>query len=129
MPVYAASSSKFLSENQSYAVWGAGTAANADSIAANAASKAVQLERRKSNNQYPWGFAVQVERIDWFTVDIEVQGAETDVDAAYVKLASITSINASGYGRGDYVAYWPKYVRLFARTLSGTQAVQGIITR
>jgi hypothetical protein len=128
MPVYAASSSKFLSENQSYAVWGAGTSTNTDSIAANAASKSVQLERRKSNNQYPWGFAVQVGPITG-SVDIEVQGAETDVDAAYVKLASITSLNSSGYGRGDYVTYWPKYVRLFARTLTGTQAVQGLITR
>jgi hypothetical protein len=122
MSAYVASSAKFLPENSSYSVW------NADSIAANGASQAVLLERRKSNNHYPWGFAVQVGAITG-SFDIEVQGAETDLDASYVKLASITAVNAYGYGRGDYVSYWPKYVRLFARTLTGTQAITGIITR
>ena len=128
MPVYAAASAKFLPENSSYLVWGAGSATNTDAIAANGASAAVLLERRKSANHYPWGFAVQISGITG-TFDIEVQGAETDVDAAYVKLASITAANSSGYGRGDYTTYWPKFVRLFARTLTGTQNLQGIITR
>jgi hypothetical protein len=121
MAAYAASSAKFLAENSSYNVW------NGESVAANGASQAVLLERRKSNNHYPWGFAVQVGPVT-SAIDIEVQGAETDVDAAYVKLASITSVNASNYGRGDYTTYWPKYVRLFAKTLT-TQNVTAIITR
>jgi hypothetical protein len=121
MPAYVASSSKFLAENQSISVW------KAESVASSGASQAVLLERRKSSNHYPWGFAVQVSGLSG-SVDIEVQGAETDVDNAYIKLASITTLS-NGYGRGDYTTYWPKYVRLFARTLSGTQTVTGIITR
>lgn len=123
MPAYAASSAKFLQMNGQVLVW------DAETIAANAASEAVLLERRKSNNNYPvWGFAVQVA----FTgapgsFDIEVQGAETDTAASYVKLASITAVNSSNVGRGDYLSYYPKYVRLFAKTLTGA-TVTAIIT-
>ena len=124
MPVYAASSAKFISENQSISVW------NAESVAASGASQAVLIERRKSGNHYPWGFAVQVSGMSG-TFDIEVQGSETDTDASYVKLASITTANSASpnTGRGDYTTYWPKFVRLFARTLTGTQTLTGIITR
>lgn len=124
MPVYAASSAKFLFENNSRVVW------NAESVTAGDASEAVLIERRKSSFHYPWGFAVQVSGITG-SFDIEVQGAETDTDASYVKLASITAVNAGTppTGRGDYTTYWPKYVRLYAKTLTGTQTLTGIITR
>lgn len=122
MPAYVASSNKFLCENRSIPVW------NNESVAQGNASQAVELERRKSSFQYPWGFAVQISNITG-SFDIEVQGAETDTDASYVKLASITAANTSNVGRGDYTTYWPKYVRLYAKTLTGTQTLTGIITR
>lgn len=124
MPAYVANTSVFLAENRSISVW------NAESVAANSASQAVLIERRKSNNQYPWGFAVQISNMSG-TFDIEVQGSETNTDASFVKLASITTGNSASpnTGRGDYTTYWPKFVRLFARTLTGTQTLTGIITR
>lgn len=122
MPAYVASSNKFLCENRSIPVW------NNESVAQGNSSQAVELERRKSSFQYPWGFAVQISNITG-SFDIEVQGAETDTDASYVKLASITAANTSNVGRGDYTTYWPKYVRLYAKTLTGTQTLTGIITR
>ncbi len=124
MPAYVASSATFLQMNGQYSVW------NAESIAANSASAAVLLERRKSSNNYPvWGFAIQVTSADSLgTFDIEVQGAETDVAASYVKLVSITATNTSNVGRADVMTYYPKYVRLFVRTLTGNHTVTAIIT-
>jgi hypothetical protein len=124
MPVYADSKAVFLQTNGQYLVW------SAESVAANGKSAAVQLERRKSQTNYPaWGFAVQISSTTSIgTFEVEVQGAETDNDASYVKLASITTANASNVGRGDFMTYYPKYVRLFMKTLTGTQTITGIIT-
>lgn len=124
MPAWAAGGSYLLNANSQRQVWIA-----TDNIAANSASLSVLLERQKAA-AYPWGFAVQIAFTTApGTFDIEVQGSETDDDASYVKLASITSANSSNVGRGDYLTYYPKYVRLFVRTMTGTKNALAIITR
>lgn len=124
MPAWAAGGSLILNANTQRQVWIA-----TDNLAANSASQAVLLERQKAAF-YPWGFAVQIA----FTtapgsIDIEIQGSETDDDASYVKLVSITTVNSSNVGRADVLTYFPKYVRLFVRTMTGTKNALAIITR
>jgi hypothetical protein len=123
MPVYIPSGAIILNANQQFAVWAG------DTVAANAKSLSVQLERQKSAH-YPWGAAIQIEfGTDPSTFDVEIQGSETDTDASYVKLASITAVNASFVGRYDMLAFYPKFIRLFVKTLTSTRVVTAIITR
>jgi hypothetical protein len=123
MPVYANATASLLNTNFQRVVW------NGETIAANSASTAVLLERQKSAS-YPFGAAFQIAFTTApGTFDVEVQGSEDDTDATYVKLASITAVNSSNVGRYDMVAFYPKYVRLFVRTLTGSKVATAVITR
>lgn len=123
MPVYADAKALLINTNKQQYFW------FEESVAANGKSEAWQLERQKSAF-YPWAFAVEV----LFgsspgTFEIEIQGAEVDLDAHYVKLASISTVNGSNVGRADMLTYFPKFVRLFMKTLTGTLTVTAILTR
>jgi hypothetical protein len=114
---------KLLNANHQYVVFATGAVASGNK------SLAVQLERQKSAF-YPWGAAFQVLfSADPGTIDIEVQGAEIDADVYYVKLASITSVNASFVGRYDMLTFFPKFVRLHNKTVTNAVSATEWITR
>lgn len=103
---------------------------NNETVANGTKSIAFQLERQKSTS-YPWGAAVEVSFSgDPGTVEIEVQGAETDTDANYCKLgSSIATLNAGFTGRFELIAYWPKFVRVNAKTITNAVAITAVLTR
>jgi hypothetical protein len=123
MPAYVDAKNLLLNANQQIAVW------EGETIAANDKSYAVLLERQKAAH-YPWGAAIQIAfTTDPSTFDIEIQGSETNKDDSYVKLASITAVNAAFVGRYDMLTFYPKFIRLFVKTLTSTRVVTAIITR
>jgi hypothetical protein len=126
-----------LNANQQvFLVGGTGTqqAANPERIGAGSpsyASVAYQMERQKSAF-YPWGFAVEI----WFsaapgTLEVDIQGAEVDQDTHYNTIGSaITAVNANNVGRFDSgVTVWPKFVRLFVKTLTNDVSMTAVLTR
>ena len=97
----------------------------------NYASAAVLLERQKSSF-YPWGFAVEVAFTGApGTFEVDVQGAEVDQDSHYILLGTaITAVNANNVGRFDNVTtVYPKFVRVFIKTLGNDVYTTAIITR
>jgi hypothetical protein len=126
VPAYADKSAQFLHENQSIVVW------DGQSVTTSTASQAVQLERRKSNNHYPWGMSVQVTfASDPGTVTVAVETSDTDTDATYVQLTTLTAtnLNSSFCGRIEVLYFWAKYVRLKIVTITAPTVCTGIITR
>jgi hypothetical protein len=98
-------------------------------VLAGQASVAVQLSRMP-RTPYPFGAAVQVQfsgAPGSFEVDIE--GAEDDVDAMYVKLVGITTVNASNVGRGAVTTEYPKFCRVKVVSLTNDVLITAIITR
>lgn len=93
-------------------------------------SIALLLERVKSGFFYPWGAAVEV----WFsgapgTFEIDVQFAEIDQDTHYVTVGTISAVNSSNVGRYDMPnTVFPKFIRLFAKTLTNAVTVNAILT-
>lgn len=96
----------------------------------NAASIACQLERQKSAS-YPFGFAVQVSFSGAPGVfEVNVQGSEIDADANYCNLGTpITAVNAGNTARFEGVAVYPKFVRVFVKTLTNDVNTTAILTR
>jgi len=94
------------------------------------ASIAFMLERQKSA-AYPFGFAIEV----WFsgapgTFEVDAQGAETDQDSHYCTLGTaITAVNASNVARFEGVNLYPKFVRVFVKTLGNDVLTSAVLTR
>ena len=103
---------------------------NNQAVPASTASVAFLLERQKSSS-YPFGAGFEVA----FSgapgaFEIDIQGAETDQDANFVKLGAITSVNASNVGRYDLPpSQFPKFVRLFVSSLTNAVNITAVVTR
>ncbi len=96
---------------------------------AGQASVAVQLERQKSNF-YPFGAAVQIQFSGApGTFEIDVEGAEDDVDAMYVSIVTIVAVNASNVGRASVGSTYPKFIRVRVVTLTNDVLSTVIVTR
>jgi len=95
-------------------------------------SKAVQLERVRSVS-YPWGFSVEVSfSAAPGTFEIDVMGADTDNSNYYIKIGSITAVNAFNVGRFDCIGtalVYPKYVAVYMKTLGNAVTVSAQLTR
>ena len=99
-----------------------------------AGSKTIAFELQRAKGAfYPWGAAIEV----WFSgapgdFEIDIQGAELDQDEHYLNLgmtAAITGVNASYVGRYDLLNLFPKFVRLYIKTLTNDVLVSAVITR
>ncbi len=115
-----------LQANGQIVVW------NAQAITAGTTtSLAVQLERKKAPYYYPWGAAVQVTFSGTpGTFSIGVQFSETDTDASYVTVGTITAVNGSNVGRYDMPnTVYPQFIRLIGTTLTNVVTATAVITR
>ncbi len=93
------------------------------------ASVAVQLSRMP-RTAYPFAAAFQVNFSGAPGVfEVDVEGAEDDVDAYYVKLQAITAVNAGNTGRAAACSEYPKFCRLKVVTLTNDVYITGIVTR
>ena len=104
---------------------------NKQNITAGATTSiALQLERIKSGFFYPWGAAVEVAFSGApGTFSIGIQFAETDTDANYVTVGTITAVNTSNVGRYDMPnTVFPKYIRLFATTFPNAVTATALVT-
>lgn len=83
----------------------------AETLITGVSSIAFRL-RRERGSSYPWGAAFQLAfsaAPGAFGVDIQV--AETDTDASYVTVDSITAVNTGFTARYDMLSVYPSYVR------------------
>ncbi len=115
-----------LEANGQVTVWNAQTI-----VSGTTTSLAVQLERKKAPYYYPWGAAVQVAFSGApGTFSIGVQFSETDTDASYVTVGTITAVNGSNVGRYDMPnTVFPAFIRLIATSLTNPVTATGVITR
>jgi len=126
MPGYAAGKAFLLQYNKQHRLW------SAETVAAGSASQAVQL-RRIEGRSYPWGCAIEVQFSaipGAFACD--VQAAEVDRDASYVKVGGIIAVNAGFTGRIDLTSATPfygKFLRLFMTTLTNAVTTTAVVTR
>lgn len=98
-------------------------------VLATQASVAVQLERQKSNS-YPFGAAVQVQFSGPPGVfELDVEGAEDDVDAMYVSIVTIVAVNSGNVGRASVGFTYPKFIRVRMVTLTNDVLTTVIATR
>lgn len=98
-------------------------------VTAGGSSVAVQLARLPFE-AYPFGAAFQVRFSgDPGTFEVDVMGAENDVDAEYVSINTITAVNGSWVGRAAVSCTYPKFCRLYMKTLTNDVYVTGICTR
>lgn len=115
---------KLLNANHQYYAW------QYNFVESNSASVAFQLSRIKSA-AYPWGFAIEV----YFSGDpgafeLQVQGAEIDQESSYCQLgSSITTVDADYSNRADYKMYYPKFVRVYLKTITNPVYTTVIVTR
>lgn len=124
MPGYAGSGqAKLIRYNEQQYFW------NGETITSGL-SAAWELSRT-TGTYYPWGFAVEVQ----FSgapgaFEVDVMGSESDTQGSYVKLGSITTVNASNYGRFDNVtSFYPKFVALSMASLANGVTVTAKLTR
>jgi hypothetical protein len=97
----------------------------------NYSSIAVQLERQKSAS-YPFGFAIEGNfNAAPGSFEIDIQASESDVDASYIVIGSITAINSNNYFRFDGVpsVAYPRFVRLNVVSLTNDVSLTARITR
>lgn len=117
---------RFINSNQQMLFW------QNELVKAGTASVAFLLERQKSA-AYPFGAAIEVSfASDPGFFEIDVQGAETDQDANYCQLGSgMTVANASFVCRFDLTPslYYPRFVRLFLKSLTNLPVVTAVLTR
>ncbi len=96
---------------------------------AGQASVAVQLARLP-RVAYPFAAAFQVQFSGApGTFEVDVEGAEDDVDTMYVKLQAITTVNAGNTGRAAACSEYPKFCRFKVVTLTNDVTITGIVTR
>lgn len=125
MPKYPGSNqAALLNANTQKFLW------NGEPATQGQASIAVLLERQKSNF-YPWGFAMEfIFSGAPGTFEIDVQGAETDIDAAYCTIGTaVTAVNSSQACRFDSTAQYPKYVRALLKTVTNSVNITAKVTR
>lgn len=114
---------KLINANHQYYLW-----AN-HAVPAITASVAVQLERQKSAS-YPFGAAFEVAfSADPGVFELQIQGAEDDIDSHYVSIGTITAVNASFVGRLDLVEKYVKFVRGYVASITNSVAVTLKVTR
>ncbi len=98
-------------------------------LAQGTASVAVQFERQKSAF-YPYGAAFQVQAsADPGVFEMQIQVAEDDVDAMYVSIGTITTLNSGLVGRYDMVSKYAKFGRLYLASVTNLVDWTGIVTR
>lgn len=98
-------------------------------VAATQASVAVQLARLPWAG-YPFAAAFQVSFSgDPGAFELDVEGAEDDADAYYVKLDDITTVNAAFTGRVSICSAYPKFVRVRLISITNDVLTTVIVTR
>jgi len=124
MPGYpGAGKAYLLNENQQYLCW------IKEAVAVGESSFAVQL-RRNRGNFYPWGVSVELSfSANPGAFQCDVQIADTDADANYITIGSITNVNAGFVGRLDLTTLWPKFLRLNMVSLANAVNVTAQVTR
>jgi hypothetical protein len=125
MPAYPGSNkAALINTNTQVLLW------NAERVLATQASIAVQLERQKSAS-YPFGASWEVSfngAPGAFQVDVQM--SDTDLDAYFVTVASLSTVNASNVGRVELPNFWAKYTRLRMVTLTNSGVLTtGQVTR
>ena len=129
MPGYAgAGQAKLINPTEQKVFWAAET------ISVGELSLAWELARQTSM-YYPWGFSVEVQFSGSPGVfEIDVMGADTDMAANFVKIGSITAVNAGFVGRADFsnggATYaWPRYIALSVVTFPNAVTASGKVSR
>lgn len=125
MPGYAGNGQATLMyENTQKFFW------NNETVSVGELSVAYQL-RRVLSSFYPWALSFEVTFSgNPGTLEIDLMGANNDVEGSYVELGTITTVNSSYVGRWDMPTYmWPKYVAGYLKTLSNTVNVTLQVTR
>lgn len=107
------------------------TLLNAAAVVTNQASIAVQIERIKSGFFYPIGLSLEFQFSGApGSFEIDIQTADTDQDAFYVKNSSITTgLNSSNVGRIELTAFWALYARIFIASLTNPVSLTARFTR
>lgn len=127
MPGYAGTGkATLLNYNQQGVFW------QNEAVVVTNQSVAFQLERARQSF-YPWGAAVEVA----FSgapgaFEVDILAAETDKAANYVKVGSITTVNASNVGRLDLTQQTPfygKYISLVMVTLTNVVTTTAVVSR
>lgn len=130
MPSYQGSGlAKLLRDNQQAYFW------NNEGVAIGELSVAFQLERI-NRTFYPWGASFEVVFSgNPGTFEIDIMGANNDVQANYIELGSITSAAGSTVagqyvGRWDMASnMWPKFVAGYVKALGNVVNVALQVTR
>lgn len=125
MPNYTSpNQAKLIYENEQRHFW------NNETVAAGQLSRGWEIYR-VSRSFYPWGLSLEVSFSGAPGIfEIDLMGANTDIQGAYIKIGSITSVNASNYGRLDMPSnVWPKYVAAQVVSLGNAVNVTAVVTR
>jgi hypothetical protein len=124
MPGYAGTAQATLIRNNTQAFFW-----NNEAATTGVLSVAYELERI-NRSYYPWGYAVEVQFSGApGTFEVDIMEAETDKAANYIKVGSITAVNATNVGRFETVSLYPKYVALLILTLPNTVNITAKLTR
>jgi hypothetical protein len=101
-----------------------------ETVANGTASIAYQL-RRERGAFYPWGMSLEFAfGANPGAFEVDVQTSDTDDNAHYVTLATLTSgLNASYVGRIELPSFWAKFVRVQVVTLTNAVAITVLLTR
>jgi hypothetical protein len=128
MPNYGANgTAQLLRRNSQVFLW------QNEAVAATQLSVAYQMER-VDGAFYPWGFAVEVQfAAAPGAFELDIMGAETDAGfpspGNYVKIGSITAVNASNVGRFESTLLYPKFIAGLMLTLTNAVNVTAKVTR
>lgn len=102
---YIAGTAKLLNANTQKFAW------QAENVQTGNSSIAFQLERQKSAS-YPFGVSYElVFSADPGLFQLDIQHSDTDKDANFVTVNSVSNVNASWVARIELPATYCKYVR------------------
>lgn len=113
MPEYGGSGlAQLLRENEQRFLW------QVETVAVGELSIAYQLARVPTA-YYPWGLSAELSfSAAPGTFEIDIVGSNSDTAASYISLGSISTVNASNFGRWDLTpGLWPRYVAGVVKTL------------